>query len=231
MLEVTGLAVTLGGHQILKKVSFSVGRGQIVGIIGRNGSGKSTSVRAVMGLVPVDAGTIRFQGQDISSLSTRERSARGIAYVPQTGAIFPDLSVEENLRLGARLLRERSQLVPRLDTMYSHFPSLAADRKKTARFLSGGQQRMLAAAMALVRDASLLMLDEPSAGLSPVVAQELLGHLFSVIGPERSILLVEQNIELVLSHAQEICVVRDGVCEESMTPAQIRQAESVLTVI
>lgn len=221
LLSVSGLMVELGGQTILGGVDLEVPAGEVVALIGRNGSGKSTTLRAIMGLLPVKAGSITFQGLSVDGMDTKDRSRQGIAYVPQSWATFPELSVDENLRLGARTVRDQSGVPGRAEEVYDLFPDLRDSRSRKARLLSGGQQRMLGVALALMRDSRLLLLDEPSAGLSPALADKLLTQVLSAIGPHRSVLLVEQNLETSLRHARHVVVIRDGVASEPMEPAQV----------
>jgi branched-chain amino acid transport system ATP-binding protein len=230
MLSVRNLRVTVGDQLILADLSLDVPVGKVVTVIGRNGCGKSTALKAIMGLLP-SSGSIRLFGEEISALTTTERSRRGLAYVPQSGAVFPNVTVHENLLLGGRLLSERRQLPGHLQAMYRLFPALGERRSALARYLSGGQLRMLAVAMALVRDARILLLDEPSAGVAPSVSDRLLEQLITAAGHARGILLVEQNLKSALERSDEVRVIRDKSASPPMNPADILARQSILDVL
>lgn len=231
MLVVEHLRVELEGHKILSDVSLDVPEQSIVALIGRNGCGKSTALRAIMGLIPKITGSIRLFGEEIGRLRTRERAARGMAYVPQSGAIFPTLSVDENLRLGGRLTLDREQFRRRFDEVYSTFPALAERRGIRAHVLSGGQQRMLSVAMALMRDARIILLDEPSAGLAPQIMEDLFVRLAELVGPGRAMLIVEQNIQATLRRAHRVYVIRHGVTSAALEPGALLGGHSIIEAL
>jgi branched-chain amino acid transport system ATP-binding protein len=231
MLSVKSMRVVLEGQEILSDLSLDVPIGKVVAVIGRNGCGKSTALRAIMGLVPMAGGSVQFFNEDLGGLATPKRSERGIAYVPQSGAVFRNVSVGDNLKLGGRLLPDQSQLPQRIEAMYELFPVLRERCKAAARLLSGGQLRMLAVAMALVRDAKVLLLDEPSAGLAPSVAERLLEQLITAAGRDRGVLLVEQNVQAALQRSDEVHVIRHGAASPPLKPADVLARQSILEIL
>jgi branched-chain amino acid transport system ATP-binding protein len=193
---------------IVRAASLEVAAGEIVVLLGPNGAGKSTLVKAIAGLVPVTAGAIRFEGRDITGSPVHRLIGEGLAFVPQTENVFTKLTVGENLALaGHRLGRRWSQ---RLEAVFGLFPDLARQRGLAAGRLSGGQRQMLACARALIVEPRLLMLDEPSAGLSPVMVAQLLGKLREVRDMGVTILMVEQNVKAALALADRGYLLVDG---------------------
>lgn len=200
VLEVADLVAGYGEVEILHGVSLRLGQGEVVTVIGPNGAGKSTLIKAIVGLVRPRAGRVRFLGEDVTGLAPERLVARGIAYVPQADNVFPSLTVQENLEMGAYLLKGR--LRERLERAYQLFPDLAARPHERAGRLSGGQRQMLALARALMVDPVVLLLDEPSAGLSPKMVELVFAKVREINAGGTSILMVEQNAKeaLKLSH-------------------------------
>ncbi len=200
VLEVADLVAGYGEVEILHGVSLRLGQGEVVTVIGPNGAGKSTLIKAIVGLVRPRAGRVRFLGEDVTGLAPERLVARGIAYVPQADNVFPSLTVQENLEMGAYLLQGR--LRERLERVYQLFPDLAARPHERAGRLSGGQRQMLALARALMVDPVVLLLDEPSAGLSPKMVELVFAKVREINAGGTSILMVEQNAKeaLKLSH-------------------------------
>ncbi len=193
---------------IVRGASLRVGPGEIVALLGPNGAGKSTLLKAVAGLVPVSAGRVRFEGRDVRGLPPHRLAHQGLAFVPQTDNVFTRLSVEENLALaGHRLGRRRRE---RQEAVYAFFPDLARQRALAAGRLSGGQRQMLAVARALVVAPRLVMLDEPSAGLAPVMVEQVFAKLAEVRAAGVAILLVEQNVRAALALADRACLMVEG---------------------
>lgn len=208
LLEAIGLRAGYGGSEILHGVDLAVDAGEIVTIIGPNGSGKSTAMKAVVGVAPVTAGVVRFDGRSIESLPADRRIPLGICYSPQTENVFPTLTVAENLEMGGFLLK--SGLKPRAAELYERFPDLAEKRGDKAGTLSGGQRQMLALARALMLDPKLLLLDEPSAGLSPAYVEVVFQRIRDVNASGVAILMVEQNAKRALSISDRGYVLTTG---------------------
>ena len=202
---VAGYAPTL---PILQGVSLQVGEGEIVTVLGPNGAGKSTLIKAVVGLVRISAGTAVFDGRDITGLRTHELVRQGLAYVPQTGNVFARLSVEENLALGADF--DRDAMAERRAGVIDLFPDLERLGHLAAGKLSGGQRQMVAVGRALMSQPKLLMLDEPSAGLSPKLAQIVFGQLRRIRDAGVTILIVEQNAKAALAVSDRGYVLAEG---------------------
>ena len=193
---------------IVRNASLHVEAAEIVALLGPNGAGKSTLVKAVAGLVPVSAGTVRFEGRDITGRPAHRLIGEGLAFVPQTENIFTKLTVAENLALAGHRLGRR--LRERVDAVFALFPDLARQRGLGAGRLSGGQRQMLACARALIVEPRLLMLDEPSAGLAPVMVAQLFAKLREVRAVGITILLVEQNVKAALALADRGYLLVDG---------------------
>ena len=193
---------------ILRDVSLRARAGQITLIIGPNGAGKSTLIKAVAGLVPISAGTVRFGGAAITGLRPDRLATHGIAYVPQNDNIFRSLTIRQNLDLA--LARAPVDAPAMRDTLFTQFPALAAKQKDKAGSLSGGQRQFLAIAMALAAAPRLILMDEPSAGLSPKAAQEVLEHARTLTASGVSILLVEQNVKQALRLADHCYILAEG---------------------
>ena len=194
----------------LRGVSMSVPDGAVVTIIGANGAGKSTLLRAVSGLVALSAGEIRFAGQRIDGLPPERVVALGIAQVPEGRRVFPDLTVLENLGTGAYLRRDAAQVGRDLERVFEHFPRLKERRRQWARTLSGGEQQMLAIGRALMSNPKVLLLDEPTMGLSPVLVQEMARIIRGIHARGVPVVLVEQNAELALRLADYAYVLEIG---------------------
>ncbi len=209
MLAVNGIDVYYGESRILTRVGLSVGDGQVVCVMGRNGVGKTTLLKTVMGLLVPRSGAIEFRGRDITRRPPYERAQLGIGYVPQGREIFPALTVRDNLVLGARVQRPAAE---RLDYVLSLFPALGGMLGKRGGDLSGGQQQQLAIARALIADPSLLLLDEPTEGIQPSIVDEIADVLQRIKREgTRSILLVEQYLEFARSICDRFYVMDKGV--------------------
>lgn len=193
---------------IVRDVSLTAHRGQITLIIGPNGAGKSTLIKAIAGLIPVSGGKISFEDNDITGIRTDRLLARGIAYVPQTDNIFRSLTIRQNLDLALRHVGSGASAT--LVRLFEHFPALAEKQRDKAVTLSGGQRQFLAIAMALASTPRLILMDEPSAGLSPKAAQEVLEHARSLTADGVSILLVEQNVNQALRLADHCFILAEG---------------------
>ena len=226
LLEVEQLTGGYGAVRVLYGLDFTVDEGEIVVILGANGAGKTTTLRALSGVVDA-RGTIRFNGQRINGWATERIAAAGIAHVPQGRGTITDLTVDENLRLGAYTRRDR-EVAADLELWYAVYPRLAQRRRQHAGSMSGGEQQMLAIARALMARPKLVLLDEPSLGLAPIITQELfrtLGDLNREHGI--SLLLVEQNAGLALGIAQRAYVLETGAIVVSGTAAELAGNDDV----
>ena len=210
MLAVTNLNAWYGRSHVLQGVTFSVSQGEAVCMIGRNGAGKTTTLRSIMGLVPRRTGEVRFNGEDIIAESTHRRFALGVAYVPEERRIVPGLTVQENLRLGLVASPNRARESEVIDRMAATFPRLKERLGQVADTLSGGEQQMLAIARAMVSDPKLIMLDEPSEGIMPVLVDEMFELFARMKSQGITLLLVEQNVERALHLADRAYVMDQG---------------------
>lgn len=210
LLEVEGVHAFYGLSHVLHGSSLSVDEGKIVTLLGRNGMGKTTLLRTVMGLLPAKEGTVRFGGKQIEKLKPYDVYDLGVGYVPQGRQMFPHLTVQENLRMGLRNKRLKSP--PLFEKLYEMFPILRERSKQKAGTLSGGEQQMLAIARALAGECRIMLLDEPTEGIQPSIVDEILELLARINRDEGlTILLVEQNMELALSVAHGYYVMEKGV--------------------
>lgn len=210
LLEVEGLNVYYGSVQALRGVSFSVGRGEIVALIGANGAGKSTTLRAVSGIVRPASGSIRFGGKSVAGLPPHRIARMGVAHVPEGRGVFADMSVLDNLEMGTYARGSRKEAEETLDRVYALFPRLSERSAQLAGTLSGGEQQMLAIGRALMARPDLLLLDEPSMGLSPLLVEEIFRMIDGINRSGTTILLVEQNAFMALSIARRAYVLETG---------------------
>jgi branched-chain amino acid transport system ATP-binding protein len=207
VLAVEALVAGYGAVQVLRGVDFTVGRGEVVALLGANGSGKSTALNTISGFIRPAAGRIRLDGQDIAGRPPHWTFRRGVVQVSQARDLFPDMSVEDNLRLGAAVRGDPQAGLPRV---YALFPRLAERRRQIVRSLSGGEQQMVAIGRALVSDPVLLLLDEPSGGLAPVFVAEIGRVVEQLKAAGTTVLMVEQNVRLALAVADRFVALRDG---------------------
>ncbi|MDM0025278.1 ABC transporter ATP-binding protein [Variovorax saccharolyticus] len=210
LLEALGACAGYGEIQVLDRVDVAIPAGSITAIIGSNGAGKSTLMRSLAGLLRLRSGRIRFDGADVTGRFAHQRVDDGIALVPEGRLVFPDFSVAETLRIGAYLPRVRKGWQARVDLMYELFPRLKERRTTSAGLLSGGEQQMLALARGLMSMPRVLLLDEPSLGLAPAMADEVFAALRSIRAQGVTIGLVEQNVYAALSIADTAYVMEDG---------------------
>ena len=209
LLSATGIVCGYGAaDEILKGAALSVAPGGLVAIIGPNGAGKSTLLKAIAGMLRLKAGSIMLDGREIGGASARDRARAGVAFVPQEANIFPTMTVRENLEMGGFL--EPKAAAGRIEGLFARFPMLAEKRRSAARTLSGGQRQILAMAMALMVQPRLLLLDEPSAGLSPKAAEALFDSIAAVHAEGTAIAMVEQNAQEALMIADTGVVLVDG---------------------
>ncbi len=197
-----------GGADILHDCTIAAEQGEIAVIVGPNGAGKSTAMKAVFGMLDIHTGRVMLDGEDITKLTPQDRVAKGMAFVPQTSNVFPSMSVEENLEMGAFLRRD--DIFVTMDQVYELFPILKEKRRQNAGELSGGQRQQVAVGRALMTQPKLLMLDEPTAGVSPIVMDELFDRIIEVARTGISILMVEQNARQALNIADKGYVLVQG---------------------
>ena len=227
MLEVRDLRAGYGNITVLKGISLAITEGQIVALIGANGAGKTTTLKSITGLLTPAAGQIRFEGKEIASRPPAEIVARGISLVPEGRRIFSNLSVAENLAMGAYLRRDRDQLARDVAEMLELFPALKGRERQKGGTLSGGEQQMLAIARALMARPKLLLLDEPSMGLAPRLIDVVFEILQNIRARGTTILLVEQNARLALALADEGYVIETGQIVLSDRAQNLRENEAV----
>lgn len=209
MLDIDSLDAGYGESKVLHGVHLHVDDGEIVTIIGPNGAGKSTLLKAIMGHIPVNGGSITFDGQEIVSMRPDQRVRAGIGYVPQLANVFPSLTVEENLRMGGYIL-DKSEVGSRIEEQYEAFPRIAERRRQSARTLSGGERQMLAMARVLMTAPRLVLFDEPSAALSPNLSREVFQKVLEINRGGRTVLIVEQEVEGALAISHRGYVLVDG---------------------
>ena len=231
LLEVKDLELAYGQVAVCRGISLRLDRGEIVALIGANGAGKSTTLRAIAGLLPPRAGTIIFSGKDVTTMPSYERSKLGIALVPEGRRVFPFLTVRENLELGGFNVRnDAAKIRQRLDDVFAMFPRLSERSGQNAGTLSGGEQQMLALGRAMMSEPQLLFLDEPSLGLAPIVVQDIFQKIRSINAAGTSVLLVEQNARHAFETAsrgyvlQTGSVIASGSCAELKANPRVQEA-------
>ena len=230
MLEVKDIYCGYGNVEVIKGVSFSVKEGDLVAIIGANGAGKTTTLKALSGLVPITRGTVSFEGTEISGLKANEIVKKGIIHIPEGRQVFPELSVLENLEMGGYTLKDPAEKAAHIEEMFRRFPRLKERSRQKANTLSGGEQQMLAVARALIANPRLLLLDEPSMGLSPKLVGEIYDLILELKSQGMTILLVEQNANMALANAdyayalQTGQIVLEGTGDEMLHNDDIRRA-------
>ena len=221
LLELKDVTLLYGRIQALHGISLTVGEGEIVALIGANGAGKSTTMRAISGLRPVAEGSIVFDGQDITKLRADLRVIRGVSQSPEGRGIFPGMTVRENLEMGAYTRRNRAEIDQDLDRAFTLFPRLKEREKQVGGTMSGGEQQMLAVGRALMSRPKLLLLDEPSMGLAPMLIQQIFDIIVEINQQGTTVLLVEQNAQQALSRAHRAYVLETGRIVKSGTGAEL----------
>jgi branched-chain amino acid transport system ATP-binding protein len=227
LLDVRGLVLGYGRPDAVKGIDLSVEAGRVVTLIGANGAGKTTTLRGLSGLLRPRAGSIRFAGSDISSLAANRIARLGIVQVPEGRQVFANMTIDENLRIGAYLLGDRAEEARRREHVLARFPRLAERHTQSAGLLSGGEQQMLAIGRAMMADPKLLLLDEPSMGLAPRFVEEIFRIISEFKAERRTILLVEQNARAALEIADQAYVLESGRITLSGPAAQIANDPNV----
>ena len=210
MLELNNVDVAYGGIRAVRKLSLHVNQGELVSLIGANGAGKSTTLRAICGLVPLAGGSIHYQGQSLSGQAVYSMVRQGLVMVPEGRGIFPQLTIEENLQMGAYSRNDKDVVAKDLEQVYTRFPRMAERRKQTAGTLSGGEQQMLAMGRAILSRPKLLLLDEPTMGLAPIMVDRIFEVIEDISRQGVTILLIEQNARLALEVSQRGYVLESG---------------------
>ena len=228
MLEVDNVSVNYGAVRAVHSVSLSVSEGEIVTLLGPNGAGKTSMLSAIIGLVPVAEGTVSFEGQNINRLDTESRVARGITVTPEGRHVFANLTVEENLILGAAIRRDADGVARDLETYLDMFPILRERFKQSGGSLSGGEQQMLAVVRALMSGPKLLMLDEPSLGLAPQIVDQIFKLISGLRDHGLTLLVVEQNAQEALKFADRAYILSSGNLEFAGTAEELRTSADLM---
>jgi|SRR5665648_7060 len=224
LLSIENVTTGYEKAQVLKKVNISLGKGEIVALIGANGAGKTTSLRCITGIIRPWEGTIKFNNQKIDTLESYEIVSLGISYCPEGRDIFANLSVYENLKVGGYLIKDQREFKSNLNQIYELFPRLQERCNQIAGSLSGGEQQMLAIGRALMSKPSVLLLDEPSLGLAPILVESIFKAIQQINSSGTSILLVEQNVSLALEFAQRAYVLEKGEIKLSGESKDLRES-------
>tara|TARA_B100000586_G_C20075119_1_gene412675 strand:- start:201 stop:899 length:699 start_codon:yes stop_codon:yes gene_type:complete len=212
-MSVKSLHVSYGTKEVLKGIDYSISKQEVVAVLGANGSGKSTSLNTISGFVSASSGNVRFDGKDITNLPAHSIFRLGVVQVSQSRDLFPNLSVEDNLRLGATI-RNRDNIQQEIERVYKYFPRLSERRHQEARLLSGGEQQMVAVGRAVMAKPRLLLLDEPSGGLAPQFINEIGSIIQSLKDDGATMLMVEQNLALAFKVADRFIILRDGLVSD-----------------
>ena len=227
LLEVTGLEVFYGVIQAIKGISFEVSQGEVIALIGANGAGKTTTLQTITGLIPSKAGKIVYDGKDITKIPGHKLVSMGVAHVPEGRRVFAQLSVLQNLKLGAYSRNDKNELEETLKKIYARFPRLEERKNQPAGTLSGGEQQMLAMGRALMSHPKLIVMDEPSMGLSPIYVNEIFDIIQSINKDGTTVLLVEQNAKKALSIANRAYVLETGTIVLSGDADELMNDDSV----
>jgi len=227
MLEIKNVNVYYGVIHALKDISLSVQEGEIVTLIGANGAGKTSTLRTISGLIKATSGSIKLNGKEIRGMSAQEIVKMGISHVPEGRRIFPDMTVLENLEMGAFLRKDKSGIKKDMESVYERFPVLGKRRKQLAGTLSGGEQQMLAMGRALMSKPRIMLLDEPSMGLAPLLVREIFEIIKDINSQGTTILLVEQNANMALSIAHRAYVLETGSIVLEGSAKELAQSQDI----
>ena len=227
MLEVKDLEVYYGMIQAIKGISFEVNKGEVIALIGANGAGKTTTLHTITGLLSPKKGSVMFEGKDITKIPAHKIVSMGMAHVPEGRRVFADLSVYENLKLGAYTRKDKENLNKDLESIYERFPRLAERKNQSAGTLSGGEQQMLAMGRALMSKPSIILMDEPSMGPSPILVNEIFDIIESISKSGTTVLLVEQNAKKALSIADRAYVLETGKIVTSGKASELLEDDSI----
>jgi branched-chain amino acid transport system ATP-binding protein len=227
MLSLSAVSAGYGSFRALFDVSLEVPQGEAVGVIGPNGAGKTTLMRVISGLLPLQGGTMTFDGKSIGGLPAHRIVERGIAHVPENRRLFPRLTVEDNLRIGAFIPQARARFTEQLGRVYDMFPRLKERRDQLAGTLSGGEQQMCAIGRALMSGPKLLLMDEPSAGLAPLVVQQVFDLVHRIRAEGLTVLIVEQNVQQVLDVVDRAYLLEVGTIKLAGTSGELKGNEFI----
>ena len=227
MLEIKDLHVFYGAIHALKGISLTVADGELVSLIGANGAGKTTTLHAISGLLPAASGSILLDGTDLQKVPANTIIGLGMAHVPEGRHVFARMTVEENLRMGAYILRDQRQIAENLERVYGHFPRLKERRRQLAGTLSGGEQQMLSTGRALMTDPKIVLMDEPSMGLSPLLVKEIFSIIEELHKSGITILLVEQNAKMALAVSDRAYVLETGTISMEGPAAELAADDRV----
>ena len=227
MLELKNISVQFGGIKALSDVSFKVEKNTLFSIIGPNGAGKTTLMRAISGLMPVKSGNIDMEGTEVTKTPAHDIVKLGIAHVPEHRRLFPRMSVEDNLRMGSYAPQFRANYNKRLEFVYSLFPRMQERRNQLAGTMSGGEQQMCAIGRALMSDPKILLMDEPSAGLAPVIVQQVFDLIKKIKNEGLTVLIVEQNVKQVLKVVDRAYIIEAGSLKMGGTSSELLGSSEV----
>ena len=227
MLEIKDLNVFYGAIHALKGISLTVGEGELVSLIGANGAGKTTTLHTISGLLTASSGSITLDGKDLQKVAPNKIIGMGLAHVPEGRHVFSRMTVEENLRMGAYIIKDQKKISENLESVYAHFPRLKERSRQLAGTLSGGEQQMLATGRALMTDPKIVLMDEPSMGLSPLLVKEIFSIIEELHKSGITILLVEQNAKMALAVSDRAYVLETGCISMSGKASELAEDDRV----